>query len=219
MASGGGMQTDYELFLNALLHGDRRSAATVARKYAGSHDMIKFFYENVVKSSLYRVGELWEYNSITVAAEHLATSISESVMNDLYENVIADNRVPYKVVLGCVENEQHQVGVKMVADIFEMHGWDTFFLGAGIPVDELIEYASGVNPDVIALSLTIYSHFTGLEKMIKAIHQRWPLIPIIVGGQAFLHGGQEVIEKYQQVLLLRSFEEIEQYIIKFSNHE
>ena len=218
MASGG-MQTDYELFLNALLHGDRRSAATVARKYAGSHDMIKFFYENVVKSSLYRVGELWEYNSITVAAEHLATSISESVMNDLYENVIADNRVPYKVVLGCVENEQHQVGVKMVADIFEMHGWDTFFLGAGIPVDELIEYASGVNPDVIALSLTIYSHFTGLEKMIKAIHQRWPLIPIIVGGQAFLHGGQEVIEKYQQVLLLRSFEEIEQYIIKFSNHE
>jgi hypothetical protein len=43
MDSGGGMQTDYELFLNALLHGDRRSAATVARKYAGSHDMIKFF--------------------------------------------------------------------------------------------------------------------------------------------------------------------------------
>jgi hypothetical protein len=55
--------------------------------------------------------------------------------------------------------------------------------------------------------------------MIKAIHQRWPLIPIIVGGQAFLHGGQEVIEKYQQVSLLRTFEEIEQYIIKFSNHE
>ena len=219
MTSGGGIQTDYELFLNALLHGDRRSAVTVARKYAGSHNMIKFFYDNIVKSSLYRVGELWEYNSITVAAEHLATSISESIMNDLYENVIADNRVPYKVVLGCVENEQHQVGVKMVADIFEMHGWDTFFLGAGIPISELIDYASGVNPDVIALSLTIYSHLTGLEKMIVAIHQYWPHIPIIVGGQAFLHGGQEVVEKYHQVSLLRSFEEIEQYITKFSDHE
>ena len=102
MTSGGGIQTDYELFLNALLHGDRRSAVTVARKYAGSHNMIKFFYDNIVKSSLYRVGELWEYNSITVAAEHLATSISESIMNDLL-NFLSNHKSVYTPYLGISE--------------------------------------------------------------------------------------------------------------------
>ena len=83
--------SDQEKFTEALLKGSYSKALSIAHKYALSHDMIKIFYEQVVKPSLYRIGELWEYNQITVAAEHLATSLSESVMNELYENIISDH--------------------------------------------------------------------------------------------------------------------------------
>jgi MerR family transcriptional regulator, light-induced transcriptional regulator len=210
---------DSESFLSSLLKGDRKHGSEIAKKYSNSHDNIKQFYEKVVKTSLYKVGELWEYNTITVAAEHLATSLSESIMNDLYEMVISENRVSRKVVLGCVENELHQVGVKMVADIFEMHGWDTFFLGANIPTSELISYSHEIKPDIIALSLTVYSHLPILKNMIREIQSELPNVIIITGGQAFRHGRDEVNEKYPNVKIFNSLNEIESYILKFGIYE
>ncbi|MCF8358968.1 MAG: cobalamin-dependent protein [Prolixibacteraceae bacterium] len=211
--------TDQEGFLNALLKGNRLNAAKIAHSYAGSHEEIKTLYERVIKPALYKVGELWEYNLITVAAEHLATSISESVMNELYENIISEERVERKVVLGCVENELHQVGIKMVADIFEMHGWDTYFLGNGIPTREFIEYAQQEKPNLISLSLTVYSHMNHLQKMVKEIHDEMPGIRILIGGQAFRHGIPASISQLQYVTVLSDLSEIEQYILKYPDYE
>jgi len=210
---------DREFFLSALLKGNRKQGSEIAHKYSNSQDDIKLFYEQVVKSSLYKVGELWEYNTITVAAEHLATSLSESIMNELYEMVISENRVSKKTVLGCVENEMHQVGIKMVADIFEMHGWDTFFLGTNIPTSELINYSLDVKPEIIALSLTVYSHLPLLEKMIREIQSKLPETQIIVGGQAFLHGGTDVLTAYRKVKVFKTFSEIEDFILNTYPYE
>jgi len=210
---------DRDFFLSALLKGNRKQGSDIAQKYSNSQDDIKLFYEQVVKSSLYKVGELWEYNTISVAAEHLATSLSESVMNELYEMVISENRVSKKAVLGCVENEKHQVGIKMVADIFEMYGWDTFFLGTSIPTSELINYSIDVKPDIIALSLTVYSHLSVLEKMIREIQSQLPETRIIAGGQAFLHGGTEVLKVYPKVKVLKTLSEIENFILNTYPYE
>jgi methanogenic corrinoid protein MtbC1 len=215
MDKGEHMQ-DKELFQEALLKGDRRKASKIAKKYGSSHKQIKFLYENIIKPSLYKVGELWEYNIITVAAEHLATSISESVMNELYENIIAENRTERRVVLGCIENEYHQVGIKMIADVFEMHGWDTFFLGSNIPLKEFIDFTLDNEPHLIALSLSIYSHINNLEAMITKIRETLPGITIIVGGQAFLHGGSDVIDKYNHVILLNDISALEKYILSLN---
>ncbi|MBN1925025.1 MAG: cobalamin-dependent protein [Prolixibacteraceae bacterium] len=199
--------------------GKRINAAIIANNYAGSHEEIKILYDQVIKPALYKVGELWEYNLISVASEHLATSLSESVMNELYDKIISEDRVEKKVVLGCVENELHQVGIKMVADIFEMHGWDTYFLGAGIPTIELIEYAREVKPNLIALSLTVYSHMNQLLKMIKEIHENLPHIHILTGGQAFRHGITASISQLQYVTVLSDLSEIEQFILKYPDYE
>jgi MerR family transcriptional regulator, light-induced transcriptional regulator len=210
---------DSESFLSSLLKGDRKHGSEIAKRYSNSHENIKQFYEQIVKTSLYKVGELWEYNTITVAAEHLATSLSESIMNELYEMVISENRVSRKVVLGCVENELHQVGVKMVADIFEMHGWDTYFLGANIPTSELIAFSREIKPDIIALSLTVYSHLPVLKNMIREIQSQLPNIPVIAGGQAFRHGGDDVNTKFPKVRVFNSLNDIENYILKLAHYE
>jgi methanogenic corrinoid protein MtbC1 len=86
-------RTDKESFLNALLKGNRLNATKIAQSYAGSHEKIKTLYDRVIKPALYKVGDLWEYNVITVAAEHLAISIPKSVMNELYENIISEEQV------------------------------------------------------------------------------------------------------------------------------
>ncbi|HEX5742369.1 MAG TPA: cobalamin B12-binding domain-containing protein, partial [Flavobacteriaceae bacterium] len=105
-----------------------------------------------------------------------------------------------KVLVACIENEHHQIGIKMISDVFEMNGWITYFLGSNTPTTDLIAFAKTISPDFIAISLSIYFHLPELEKTIKSFRAVFPETPILVGGQAFRHGGQSVLLKYDKVI-------------------
>lgn len=209
------IETDRDQFLNALLTGNKREAHRIADLYASSNEEIKLLYEQVIKPALYKVGEKWENNLISVAAEHLATSISEMVMNDLFEQIISLERKNNKVLLACVENEYHQVGIKMIGDMFEMHGWDTYFLGANIPTRDLIDHAIDNEIELIGLSISIYFHFDKLIEMIKAIQEELPNALILVGGQAFTHGGKDYLTPFKRVLYIKDLNQLDSFIKTF----
>ena len=65
---------------------------------------------------MYRVGEMWESNQISVATEHLATSITESLLNHIFQSVDSDRRVGKKVIIAGTEKENHQVGTQIVKE-------------------------------------------------------------------------------------------------------
>ncbi|MGM0504174.1 MAG: B12-binding domain-containing protein, partial [Bacteroidota bacterium] len=68
----------YKDFLLALINGDRRQSYQLVDQYLKEDISVKKLYEEYIKETLYRVGELWEHNKISVATEHLATAITES---------------------------------------------------------------------------------------------------------------------------------------------
>lgn len=204
--------TPQHAFLNALLSGDRAAGSLIVHQQLKNNVPVQHIYEQIIREALYSVGELWEYNKITVAEEHLATSVSEAIMNELFFNIISRKRLQKKALLGCVENEQHQVGIKMVADIFEMKGWDAVFLGANMPVNELIAYARKTPFDLIALSASIYFHLPNLINMISNIREAFPSLPLLVGGQAFRHGGKEMLEDDPYTFLLPDLFALETFI-------
>ena len=207
-------QTDHDHYLALILEGNRAAASVHIKGLAAQGVSIRDIYENIIKTALYRVGELWESNQITVAEEHIATSVTEGIMNELFYDIVSRQRRARKVVLGCVETEFHQVGVKMVADIFEMKGWDTYFPGSNVPANEMIRYIEKQRPDMVALSVSIYSHIPLLEKMLRLIHHTFDL-PVIIGGQAFRHGGKELAEKYPRTRYMADLKELETFIDQY----
>lgn len=199
-------------FIDSLIKGDRKTCLKYVEDYIRENpDYIKL-YEEVFKKSLYDIGEMWEFNKITVAAEHLATSITESLLNHIYSDMKLPDSSGKKIILACIEKEEHQVGIKMVADVFENNGWETFFLGSNIPASELIIFIDSIKPDLLALSLSIYFNFTNLEKMIKLIRTRFPDLPIIIGGQAFRHGGKDVLLDYGNIKFIPDLNSLELFI-------
>ncbi len=58
-----------------------------------------------------------------------------------------------------------------------------------------------------------------LRSLIVLVSQNFPGLPIVAGGQAFRHGGQEVIDGFDHVTLVKDLNELEQYIQSFQNHE
>ena len=205
-------------FLENLLKGKRSACSDISHKFLLIDPSITKLYENVFKEALYEVGRLWETNKISVATEHIATAITESILNELFEQIISKKRCSKKVVVACVEKEQHQVGIKMVADVFEMYGWETFFLGTGIPNIELIRYIQEIKPDLLAISLTVYFNFTNLLTMLGILRKEFPELQIIIGGQGFKHVSGEIIEKLGNVTLLTDLYLLGKFIETYNKH-
>ena len=199
-------------FLNSLLTGNRSICSKIIHEQLNNKLPIKELYEKIIKATLYEVGELWEYNKISVATEHLASAIVEATLNELYPSIITPPKKEKTVIVSSVENEFHQIGIKMVSDIFELNKWNSYFLGANTPADELISLAKIIKPDILALSLSIYFHLPMLEATLQKIRNEFPDLPIIVGGQAFRQGGQDIISNYTQVTYLSDLDSIDLFI-------
>jgi len=214
--TGKGMIDDlsYKNYLNALLAGKRSECREMVQQLLDADIAVKTLYTHLFQRSLYRVGELWEHNQISVANEHLATSITESLLNLVYPAVFTTERTGKSALISCGANEYHQVGGKMVADILELNGWDGHFLGANTPAEDLLAQIQEVQPDFVGLSLSILSNIEHLKRSIEVVKSDFPNMDLLVGGQAFRWGGIDALKRYPGTQLIPSLDELEKSIQK-----
>ncbi len=202
----------YNNYFNSLIKGAKYECVAIFDEVVKSNVPVEKIYTQLFQRSLYQVGEYWEMNRISVATEHMATAITENLMIKLQPELFSTERTGKKAVIACVANEYHQVGGKMVADIFEMYGWDGYFVGANTPNTELLRFIESKNPDLIGLSLSIYSNLPELKNTLVKIRQHFPDLPVMVGGQAFRWGGTEIIQNFSNVAYLSSVEDLHKFI-------
>jgi MerR family transcriptional regulator, light-induced transcriptional regulator len=204
--------SDDERYLSALLAGNRREASLLIHGLADGGRPLIEIYQDVMLPALYQVGTLWETNRISVAAEHLCSAVTEGIMNELYPLVSSTQRTGLSIIVGSVENELHQIGAKMVCDVFEMNGWETRHLGADRPLSELLRQVETHSPNAVGLSLSVYFHLGSLEKMIYGFRASWPALPIIIGGQGLRQVGVAVAAAHPGVMYFPNLYSLDQYL-------
>jgi methanogenic corrinoid protein MtbC1 len=205
-------EESYRLYLDGLLTNNRRRCREIFEQWLDAAPELRTLYENLVRRSLYQVGELWEQGKISVATEHLATAISESLLNLTYPRLFAQPHNGRSAVVTCVTNEYHQIGGKMVADIFELNGWRGYFLGANMPLDPVKALIAEKRPDAVALSVASALNLDRLNAAVADLRMAFPELPILVGGQAFRWVGREQVERLPGVRCLASLGELETWI-------
>lgn len=184
------------MYLAALLRGDKHACAAIVRRQIDAGVGMREIFLDLFQEALYRTGKLWEMNRISVATEHLATSITLSLFHLLYPMLFAVPRTGKSAIITCTPNEYHYVGARMVADICELHGWNGYFVGANTPIGDLCHLIDEKRPDVLAVSLTLYSNLPALLSLLEGVRDGNRELPIIVGGQGFSHGGVDVLHAY-----------------------
>ena len=172
---------------------------------------LKDLYLNLFQRSLYQVGELWEQHRISVAVEHLATAITERVMMIAQPLIFSGPVRDRSIIIGCVADEYHQLGGRMVADLAEFHGWRGHFLGASTPLEGLLKMIDERKPDLLWLSLSVYFNLPALLKALDAVSGSFPGLPVLVGGQAFCSrwGGTAALQGYSDVRCIATLDELE----------
>jgi methanogenic corrinoid protein MtbC1 len=140
---------------------------------------------HVITPAMRRIGDLWEHNQITVADEHLATAITQGVMVLVYPSLY--DRPPLsaeRILLACVEGDQHVLGLRMIADVLEGHGFEVIFLGPDLPLEALLASVERHQPKLVALGATAPNSGVSLLHTIAELRSRRPDLAVIVGGRS-----------------------------------
>jgi len=138
-----------EAFEQALLQGNRRTASELFMARIQSGASFVDVELHLVQPALYQVGRDWQDNKVTVAQEHLATATAVTLMAQAFPGaaeLAADAR---KVIFACVQGNEHEVGLRIVADAFELNGWNVRFLGANTPSRALVDLVKSWAPDLM----------------------------------------------------------------------
>ncbi|MCX7838486.1 MAG: cobalamin-dependent protein [Anaerolineae bacterium] len=187
------IQTDTPLgalaraYLDALLRGERHTARDLILDAVERGASVKDIYLRVFQPVQQEIGRLWQMNQISVAQEHYCTAATQVIMSQLYPRIFSGTKIGRKLVVTCVSGELHEMGARMVADFFEMEGWDTYFLGANTPTDAILRTLDERRADVLAISVTMTFHIHLVTELIERVRAASLSRPpkILVGGYPF----------------------------------
>ena len=172
-------------YLDSLLHKNTRQALYLVQSWLDGGIPLTDVYVEILAESMRRVGELWHTARITVDTEHYCTSVTQTAMAQMYPTLFETARCGRTILCACPGTELHEMGARMVADLFENDGWDSVFLGAAVPEDAMLDAVRENKPDLIALSVTMPQHLMACHRLIEAIRKEFPSARIAVGGKAF----------------------------------
>ncbi len=173
-------------FQAALLAGRQREALDIMNRCLESGRSFVDFEMHVIQPAMYRIGELWQTNQVSVAQEHMATAIVQSVMTVGLLHLPPPPLKETRVLLACVEWNHHAVGLRMVADAFLLSGWDVQFLGPNVPPASLIGQVAEWKPHLVGLSIAFAHQMPVVKTVISGLQKRFgdARPAVMIGGLA-----------------------------------
>lgn len=203
-------QSYYLDFYNNLVEGNKEKCSEIVKALLEEGTDLKDIYVELFQKSLYRIGKLWDHNEITIPEEHLATQIVEYLISKYAPSVSStSNR---KAVVTCIDKEFHEIGAKMVANIFDLNGWKTYYLGASVPLRELMKFVKQSDPEIIAISWSLYLNLARFLEVVDNLTKLYPTKKILVGGQALDENSTQILKKYPNVKHISSIYELDDFL-------
>jgi methanogenic corrinoid protein MtbC1 len=184
--SGDNLDLTRQVFLAAILGGQRQAALNIVDEALRAGHSHVDLYVNVFSESLHRVGKMWELNRISVAQEHMATSITQYAIAAVYPRLVPAMVQRGSMVVTGVSGELHQIGANLVADAMEAKGWTVRFLGTNLPHSSVLAAIEESSADVLCISTTIVANLPAVADLVREVRNKLSGAPIIVlGGAAY----------------------------------
>ena len=173
----------------AIASYDRPAAVAVALKAVEDGSMPVEDLYRLLSRMLVEIGAAWQRGTAEVWQEHFATGVVRTIVESCARVVEAEapRDRTMTIVLAAPPEEYHDLGLRMLADRFSLAGWRSHFLGADVPVRELVAATTELSADAVAVSASTHYHRTKLREYVDEFAASRPQVRIWVGGPAFAH--------------------------------
>ncbi|NTU71838.1 MAG: cobalamin B12-binding domain-containing protein [Coriobacteriia bacterium] len=174
----------------ALAKRDRVGAVERALDAVHAGDIsIVSLYVDVLSPLLAGIGSAWSHGKEQVWEEHFDSHTVRTIVESLYLDVQRESAkvTPRgeRVLLACPPREQHELGLRMLSDRFQLAGYDVTFLGADTPLDQIIAAAKATDANLVALSVSTVFERVELRTFVDSLRAQLPGARIVIGGPAF----------------------------------
>lgn len=144
-------------------------------------------FEGVLMPALAEVGRRWAVGELRVDQEHEISELCRDLVSELTLRHMRTTTGGPVVLAAAVENERHDIGLRMVCGLLREAGVAIHFLGTTMPTELLLESMNFRRPDTLLLSITMEQHLTSLKDLLAGLRSSGMFCErprVIVGGRA-----------------------------------
>jgi methanogenic corrinoid protein MtbC1 len=174
-------------YFEPLVSGRRSEARGVVLEALASGFPARTLYHGLIWPAMERVDRLYREDRISTAAQNMAMIINRVVADQLQQHLPRREANGRRILITSASGEQEELGAQMCADLFESDGWEVFFIGAGVPRDELITLVHELRPDLLLIFGSKPQDAPGVRTLIEEIRaiNANPAMNIMVSGGVF----------------------------------
>jgi methanogenic corrinoid protein MtbC1 len=186
-----------ELF-EALCNADREKAVKIAAKYQSLFNLVDF-YDDLMTPVLYRVGDLWAQNSLSVATEHVCSNTAISLVEAINESNSGKGKMSsYTTIVICSpEGELHQIASKIIESLLLQKGFNIHNMSPSAPSGSISSYIESTKPALVMVSVTLSENLNAAIRLLNAIRAK-SNVPVFMGGAAIKALGEENRKKLER---------------------
>lgn len=143
--------------------------------------------KNIVWPAMEQVEKLYAGNHISRIMEHMACRINRMIADQLHLYLAREPKHGRRIVIACGDGETEELGAQITTDIFEADGWSVWFVGAGVPNDEVLQFVGKVRPDILCIYGAKPASVPGIRQLIGIIREInvCPDMQVMVAGGVF----------------------------------
>ena len=114
-------------------------------------------YDKVIKQTMEIIGESWKTGEIGIEDEHYYTGIIENAIQGMHSFIIQKPANGLTAICGCLENEQHDIGIRCMTNQLMSDGWKTYYIGSSLPVESFLSAINTYKPNLVCLSSSLFT--------------------------------------------------------------
>ncbi len=186
-----------ELF-EALCNADREKAVKIAAKYQSLFNLADF-YDDLMTPVLYRVGDLWAQNSLSVATEHVCSNTAIGLVEAVNESNSGKGKMSsYTTIVICSpEGELHQIASKIIESLLLEKGFNIHNMSPSAPSGSISSYIESTKPALVMMSVTLSENLKAAIRLVNTIRAK-SNVPVFMGGAAIKALSEENRKKLER---------------------
>jgi methylmalonyl-CoA mutase cobalamin-binding subunit len=98
------------------------------------------------------VGERWQHGTLSIAQEHMASSILRNLLGGLVR-LNMSSRLSPRILFATPSDELHEFGILASAMMAVAEGFDVLYLGANLPALEIVAAAERTSPRAVVIGI------------------------------------------------------------------
>ncbi|RLU01627.1 MerR family transcriptional regulator [Ketobacter sp.] len=131
-----------------------------------------------------QVGELWRSGAIRTCQEHFSSAHVRSFLGRFMLEANTDAHGP-RIIVATLPGQLHELGATMSAVVAAQSGWNVIYLGAAVPLEEILFCAEDKVARAVAISLGYPMDDPSIPLQLEQLGRSMPTQSrLIVGGSS-----------------------------------